>query len=125
MMKLFKWKIKKPELILTRRVEIVLNIVGMSVLIFLMTADNFWIKVPATLIIFYIAFRIYRGMCKDKTDRASKELTKMLDWRAREKNVCRMPETARRSYEQKKFGCSVVGSGDSRVVRRRAGLGNR
>ncbi|HAX61061.1 MAG TPA: hypothetical protein DCX95_00655 [Elusimicrobia bacterium] len=60
-MKLFNWKIKKPELILTRRVEFMLKIIGIVVLIFLMTADNFWLKVPATLIIFYILFRIYRG----------------------------------------------------------------
>ena len=84
-MKLFKWNIKKPELVLTRRVEIVLNIVGMSILIFLMTIDNFWLKIPATLVIFYIAFRMYRGMCKDKSDQASKELAELKSWRASEK----------------------------------------
>ena len=84
-MKLFKWKIKKPELVLTRRVEIILNIVGISILIFLITSDNFWLKIPATLSIFYIAFRIYRGMCKDKNDLAAKELAELLSWRDREK----------------------------------------
>jgi uncharacterized membrane protein len=86
-MKLFKWKIKKPELVLTRRVEIILNIVGLSILIFLITSDNFWLKIPATLIIFYIAFRIYRGMCKDKNDLASKELAELKSWRASEKRL--------------------------------------
>ncbi len=59
-MKLFKWNIKKPELVLNRKGGLV-KLVGLVVLFVLIASDNFWLKIPATVIILYVAFKIYRG----------------------------------------------------------------